>query len=206
MLDKIFRFLSAIHSFASAAVSRRTRPQRALSHSLRTSNIGATDADRTSDVTADVLVVEDDEVNQMVIEQMLKILGYQCEIAADGERAVRQVARGKYRMILMDGQMPGMNGIATTREIRQWESDTRAPSTPIFALTADAVQGTQEECSAVGMNGFLRKPITLPKLQSAIESQIGQPRSTCATSPLPGHRTIPAPHCGHIARAEKTPA
>lgn len=210
MLAKAFKFLSAIHAFAIVAISRCMQLFKLPSHHL-----GDPSADPSSDrpsppfgeINADVMVTEDDEVNQMVIEHMLKMLGYHSEIAKDGEEALRKVEEGRYGMILMDGQMPRMNGITTTREIRRWESITGAPATPIFALTADVVQGTREECWAAGMNGYLRKPITLAQLQSAVESQIGPPKTTRPKATTP----IAAPHYGLDYRTldyrtKKTPA
>jgi signal transduction histidine kinase/CheY-like chemotaxis protein/HPt (histidine-containing phosphotransfer) domain-containing protein len=104
-----------------------------------------------------VLVVEDNEVNQLVAVGMLEMLGYTTEVAADGAAAASRVAGGRFDAVLMDLQMPRLDGFAATRLIRQTEPP--GVHVPIIALTASATAGEQEHCLAAGMDGFLAKPV-----------------------------------------------
>ncbi len=121
---------------------------------------------------ASVLLVEDNPVNQTVARSMLELLGCRTTIASDGREAVDAAAAGSFDLILMDCQMPVMDGYEATRAIRARE----AVRTPIVALTADAMPGTSERCLAEGMDGYLSKPFTLQQLRELVERFL-QPRS-----------------------------
>jgi signal transduction histidine kinase/CheY-like chemotaxis protein len=117
-----------------------------------------------------VLVVEDNEVNQLVAAGMLKVLGYTCEVAADGAAAAARATAGHFDAVLMDLQMPRLDGFASTRLIRQAEPpDVRVP---IIALTASAVAGERERCLAAGMTGFLAKPVRVEALGRVLREQV----------------------------------
>ena len=104
-----------------------------------------------------VLVVEDNAVNQQVTRRFLERLGCEVEVAENGQRAVEFCARERYDLILMDVQMPIMDGLAATREIRRLEpAENRVP---IIALTASAMTDELERCIAAGMDGLLTKPL-----------------------------------------------
>ena len=120
--------------------------------------------------TADVLIVEDNQVNRIVAEKMLTEIGLTTDFAPNGKTGLEKVKRGNYRMILMDGHMPVMDGLTATREIRDWESK-QVPSrrTPIVALTANVVQGIRQECIDAGMDHYLCKPITMLAMSSVID-------------------------------------
>jgi two-component system, sensor histidine kinase len=111
-----------------------------------------------------VLVVEDDRVNQLVVKLMLTRLGAVCEIVADGGDAVANVARERWDLVLMDIQMPGMDGFEATRRIRATGSQV-----PIVALTANAMVEDRAACEAAGMNDFLAKPIREAELRACLE-------------------------------------
>ncbi len=113
-----------------------------------------------------VLVVEDDRVNQRVIELLLKKLGVQPAIVADGESAVEIAATEHWDAVLMDCQMPGMDGFEATRQIRQ---RLRGRALPIIALTANAMAGDRDECLAAGMNDFIAKPVRQEELHACLE-------------------------------------
>jgi len=124
---------------------------------------------------ATVLVAEDNDVNQIVAAEILKNAGYACELVPNGVAAVAAVAVNNYDVILMDCQMPEMDGFEATKAIRAREAElavqTGSPiHTPIIALTANAIKGDREVCLAAGMDGYVTKPINPAKLIEAIES------------------------------------
>lgn len=119
-------------------------------------------------VLADILVAEDNLVNQMVVRQMLRSLGFSSAVAENGQVALELVTEGRYGMILMDGHMPVLDGIEATKQIRQMELSEGRQRTPIVALTANVVQGVREQCLEAGMDDYLCKPITLVRLKEVI--------------------------------------
>lgn len=113
-----------------------------------------------------VLVVEDDRVNQRVIELLLAKLGLNCVIVADGESAVEIATLEHWDAILMDCQMPGMDGLEATRQIRR---RLNGRPLPIVALTANAMMGDRDACVAAGMDDFLAKPVRQEELRLCLE-------------------------------------
>jgi CheY-like chemotaxis protein len=126
-----------------------------------------------------ILVAEDNSVNQMVIRNMLKKLGTECDVAANGAEAVNLFSQAStpYDMILMDCEMPEMDGYDATRVIRTLEQEQNRPPTPIVALTAHAMKEHQDRCFAVGMNGHLSKPIEMRTLRDKLVEFLGKPAS-----------------------------
>ena len=115
-----------------------------------------------------VLAVEDDAVNREVIAALLPELGLTVEFAHDGQQAVAALHQGALvDLILMDIQMPVMNGYEATRHIRQWERETGRSRQPIIALTANAFDEDRQKCHAAGMDDFLVKPISSLALLAA---------------------------------------
>jgi CheY-like chemotaxis protein len=106
-----------------------------------------------------VLLAEDNPVNQKVAVRQLAKLGIAADAVADGVEAVEAVSRGDYDLLLMDVQMPVMDGFAATRELRK-----RGSRVPIVALTANALTGDHERCLEAGMDDYLSKPILEPEL------------------------------------------
>jgi CheY-like chemotaxis protein/HPt (histidine-containing phosphotransfer) domain-containing protein len=102
-------------------------------------------------------VVEDNDVNQLVALGILETLGYAANTADDGEQAVEAWREGCYAAVLMDVQMPRMDGYAATRAIRALEPE--GERVPVLAMTAAAVEGEREKCLAAGMDDFLTKPV-----------------------------------------------
>jgi two-component system, sensor histidine kinase len=111
-----------------------------------------------------VLLVEDNAVNREVAVGMLENLGYRTEAAANGMLAMEALAEGSYAAVLMDCQMPVMDGLSATNEIRRREAKFSVPRVPIIALTANALEGNRERCLAAGMDDFLTKPFTQQQL------------------------------------------
>lgn len=113
-----------------------------------------------------VLIVEDNLVNQRIALKMLQNLGYTPDVASNGREAIETFLRNPYEAILMDCQMPEMDGFETTKEIRKLES--AGARIPIIALTANAMSGDRELCVEAGMDDYLAKPVDLQQLDAAL--------------------------------------
>jgi signal transduction histidine kinase len=117
---------------------------------------------------AHVLLAEDDAVNQLVVVEMLKKLDCFIDVVSDGRAACSSMDRRRYDVVLMDCQMPGMDGFEATRRIRSAERGT-GRRVPIIALTADALSGSRERCLASGMDDYLTKPVSFGLLRDTLE-------------------------------------
>jgi len=114
---------------------------------------------------ARILLVEDNDLNQQVATEMLTDAGFIVDLADNGEIAVARLSAGDYDMVLMDMQMPVMDGVTATREIRKL---TRLADLPVVAMTANARQGDRDRCMAAGMNDHVAKPIEPDELWTAL--------------------------------------
>lgn len=114
-----------------------------------------------------ILLAEDNIINQKVAVKLLDKIGYRVDVVANGLEALEALMRQSYDVILMDVQMPEMDGLEATRIIRQQWPDARQPQ--IIAMTANAMEGDREKCLAVGMNDYVSKPIRLKELQQALK-------------------------------------
>ena len=115
-----------------------------------------------------ILLVEDSPDNRTITMAYLKDTPYRVDIAENGAIAYEKFTTGQYDLVLMDRQMPVMDGLAATRAIRAWELTNHRPPTPILALTASALKGDQEKCEAAGCTAYLTKPIKEDVLLRAI--------------------------------------
>jgi two-component system, sensor histidine kinase and response regulator len=114
-----------------------------------------------------VLVVEDGEINQIVAEGVLTRLGFEVDLADDGIAGLAALERTTYDAVLMDVQMPGMDGLEATRELRRREGALR--HTPVIAMTAGALPGDRERCLAAGMDDYVAKPISPTALADTLD-------------------------------------
>jgi len=120
-----------------------------------------------------VLVVDDMETNRFLLEIFLSRNGFQPELAAGGEEALRLTSQNRYDAILMDLQMPDLDGYEVTRRIRAAEGPARR--TPIIALTATITKGTRERCLEAGMDDYLTKPLDLKKFKTLLDRLVAKP-------------------------------
>ena len=144
-----------------------------------------------------ILLTEDDKVNQLVIDRMLNECGYRVDIATNGYEAVAMVKQNSYDIILMDIQMPEMDGIEATKLIREINQDT-----PVLAITAHALHGDREKFLSQGMDGYISKPIKVEKLVEEIEKCINRKLEALQTGDFKMH--IDAN--GEIVIKEKNPS
>lgn len=113
-----------------------------------------------------ILLVEDNPINQKVALLMLKKLGYRADVAANGLEALKALESHHYDVILMDIQMPGMDGIEATKRIRECRLNR---SVIIIAITAHALEFTREDCLKAGMDCYMTKPITTEDLRAVLD-------------------------------------
>ena len=121
-----------------------------------------------------VLLVEDNEVNQAVAAGLLDRLGLAFDVAGNGQEALDALARTSYGLVLMDIQMPVLDGFETTRRIRNPSSPSPSSSLPIIAMTANAMEGDREQCLAHGMNDYIPKPLSLKTVFEVLSRWIPQ--------------------------------
>lgn len=131
-----------------------------------------------------MLLVEDNLTNQEVVIVILSRLGYKIDLAENGRRALDMLKDGDYRLVIMDCQMPEMDGFEATRIIRSGKIKEINPDIPIIAMTANAMQGDRERCIAAGMDDYLAKPVKPQALIEKISSWLnGKSTETKITQP-----------------------
>ncbi|MBL0160688.1 MAG: response regulator [Bryobacterales bacterium] len=159
VVKKPVRELALLDALLRAAVPRVEDPALAL-HSLARTLAPPRSATR-------ILAAEDNKVNQTVIRKLVERLGHKIDVVGDGFQVIEAIGRSDYDLILMDCQMPGMDGLEATQAIRKLPPPLGI--IPIIAVTAHAIQGDRELCYDNGMNDYLSKPILLEELAAAIE-------------------------------------
>jgi two-component system sensor histidine kinase/response regulator len=137
-----------------------------------------------------ILLAEDNLVNQKVAMRMLEKLDYRVDVVPNGRAAVTAWQAGKYDLILMDCQMPELDGYQATREIRKLEEGKT--HIPIVALTAHAMKGADQECRAAGMDDYLSKPIDKDTLDQCLERHLAAPIDSTSATEI--HSTTSSTH------------
>jgi CheY-like chemotaxis protein len=161
-----------------AAIDKQTQPVRMLeilntalainSEPLTVStNVLAPTIDSCLFDDLQILVVEDNPVNRKVVLKQLEKLGCQSKWVENGKLALQELAQKRYDIVLMDCQMPILDGYETTRQLREQEANN-GEQTVIIGLTANAMKGDRQKCLAAGMNDYLSKPITFKKLSATL--------------------------------------
>jgi CheY-like chemotaxis protein len=117
-----------------------------------------------------ILLAEDNIINQKVAQSLLGTIGYKADVVANGLEAVKALEQIDYDLVLMDCQMPEMDGFAATLAIRDTSSAVRNHNVPIIAMTANAMKEDRDRCIDVGMNEYLSKPVRKEGLLAAISS------------------------------------
>ena len=152
-----------------------------------------------SEKRARVLVVEDNEINQEVLVELLAICGYDSDVVEDGKRAVEQVMRTPYGAVLMDGQMPGMDGYTATRLIRKQDHPSKA--VPIIAVTAHAMPQDRQKAMDAGMDDYITKPICQHTLHDKLERWVGAHSRPVAPALGPSMAPPPLAENSNLGRA-----
>jgi len=173
--SQFFDCLCAVLLEENKSPDRRTNPSPLITrHSLREAKSQTVAPPiAINEKFLPLLVVEDNEVNRRLISRQLEQVGISIDLAVDGQAALEQLAEKNYRLILMDCQMPRLDGYQATQEIRRLEREKAARGEEvspvvIIALTAHTMAGEREKCLAVGMNDYLPKPVKIKELTAML--------------------------------------
>jgi CheY-like chemotaxis protein/HPt (histidine-containing phosphotransfer) domain-containing protein len=158
-------------------VAPQTRP-------MLSTPIARATLNRFADRQARILLAEDNIVNQTVAVAILRTMGLKAEVVANGAEAIKALETIPYDLVLMDAQMPEMDGFEATLSIRGLNSRALNPRVPIIAMTANAMQGDREKCLGVGMDDYVSKPVSPQTLADALERWL--PKKTSTNSNAPG--------------------
>ena len=183
-LDKPVRQTDLLAAIRSALASE-TRPDQTAAGPGTAPAPGAA----TGPLDAHVLLAEDNPINQQVAIAMLQKMGCTVTLAHNGREAVERVRTERFDVILMDCQMPEIDGFEATRRIRDWEG-TATPPTPIIALTANALHGDRERCLDAGMSDYLSKPFSGASLRAMLQRWLAS--ASAAAPQLPHGAPTPA--------------
>ncbi len=138
----------------------------------QTPSIGDMDHASSKPITGHILLVEDNPVNRQVAQRLLSLIGLSFDAAENGKQGVEKFASGRYQAVLMDCQMPIMDGYFATRNIRKLEEDRHSTRIPIIAMTANAMVGDREKCIASGMDDYMSKPLNRAMMEQILRRWI----------------------------------
>lgn len=157
---------SQLHEQIAVALGRRVP---------RTTNVVSASEPAPAMHSMRILLVEDNAVNQKVALMVLKKLGYHADTVANGREALAALSEINYDLVLMDCEMPEMDGFEATAHIRNGDAGAIHASVPVIAMTAHALQGDRDRCIAAGMNDYLAKPVQAPSLMAMLERWLSPP-------------------------------
>jgi CheY-like chemotaxis protein len=177
--DALAKPVRQTHLLSALTEALRVRSGNVLADRRSASASEAATSLRTVGTRPRILVAEDNPVNQRVAIRMLERLGLGADVAADGREAVQSFSRQPYAAILMDCQMPELDGFEATAAIRAREGTGH--HTPIIAMTASAMRGDRERCLAAGMDDYVSKPVSIEGLRRVLERWL----------PLDAGRSVP---------------
>ncbi|MFP4435493.1 MAG: response regulator [Phycisphaerae bacterium] len=166
-------------SLLAASLQKLAEPHNALPTSDDTNDAPP----RRDPGTVRLLVAEDNRVNQVLAKRILGKMGYNADVVSNGAEALHALRNEEYDVVLMDVQMPQMDGMEATRRIRSGESGVLRPGVRIIAMTANAMTGDRDECLACGMDDYVSKPINTRNLAAAIERQLDAIPAPATTTP-----------------------
>ncbi|RQV20683.1 response regulator [Burkholderia cenocepacia] len=175
-LDIAARLTKPLHGadlHAAIASAMHVMPPRLTSAEPVSDDAAAGPRRPLDEIAARVLLVEDNVVNQQIALAMLEDTAYQVDVADDGEQALQRLADDGFDVVLMDCQMPKLDGFEATRQLRRREAEAGAPRMPVIALTANALSGDRERCLAAGMDDYLRKPFRRDALLQMLARHVG---------------------------------
>jgi two-component system, sensor histidine kinase and response regulator len=178
---------SQLFDCLATVMGRPAEPSPMRSHTRTSENARHGLEEARAEPHARILLAEDNAVNQEVAVQMLEKSGYSVDVAEDGSKALEAISRNSYAAVLMDCQMPTMDGYEATAKIREREGETY--HIPIIAMTAHALQGEREKCLAAGMDDYISKPFQPKQLNAVLEHWITQPASTPEIPEIGGEAT-----------------
>ncbi|MCH9736744.1 MAG: response regulator [Actinomycetia bacterium] len=144
-----------------------------------------------------ILVADDNTTNQLLVEAQLKKLGYKCDVASNGAEALERLESGRFDAVLMDCNMPVMDGYEATRRIRARERGTGV-RLPVLALTASAMDANRDACERAGMDGFLTKPLLLSELATELTHFLGTGEADGSTPEADAGDSEPTESNAHI--------
>ena len=176
-----FRFTSRFQSAPEAALPAEMRPVDSISLQNMVGAVGTTRG--RLPVNLSVLLAEDNVINQHLVKRLLEKRGHSVTVTGSGREALERVAAESFDVILMDVQMPDMDGLQASTRIREIEK-SRGTYTPILALTAHTMKGDRERCLAAGMDQFINKPIDAERFVEVVEAAAADGRRGTPATPV----------------------
>ena len=201
MLTSLGQYTDTVQMLHIGFVACLTKPARKaeLLHSLLADApavapaVAPRPAPKASRGSGQILLAEDNCTNQEVAVGLLKKLGLAVDVVGNGAEAIQALQRQPYDLVLMDVQMPELDGLAATRRIRSPVSGVLNPFIPIIAMTAHAMRGDRENCLAAGMDDYLAKPFTFLSLSTMMEKWLpAEPHAAAPTAAGVAKATLPA--------------